>query len=97
MFTTARTTANISAVRKLLASKPGVSPEAIYTIIALITIEKRPNVSMLTGSVSKSRSGLRKMLRIAKTITTRIEPLNVTVTPGTRAAVTITANAEIIK
>jgi hypothetical protein len=95
IFTNANTTANMSAGINPPTINPGVRPDAIYTRNALITIENKPSVRILTGSVNKTRRGFKNKFNIASTMTTSIDPTKVTSTPGTSAAVMRIATAEI--
>lgn len=63
---------------------PGTKSVVIRNIIALTTKMNNPNVSMVKGKVSKTRTGLIKVLITPKTIAARSADVKVeTLIPGT--------------
>lgn len=65
-------------------------------ISALMTKRKRPNVKIVTGSVSNTKTGLRKMLSNPRTQATMTEVVKLTTcTPGIKCAMHNTSTAVI--
>lgn len=84
-LTTERIILKRSAHQKPSTLNPGTILETRIMIIALITNVKRPIVTILIGSVKKSKIGFTKAFKTPSTIATRRAGMNpATVTPGRR-------------
>jgi hypothetical protein len=65
-----RITLKSNAHQKPSTTNPGTILPISMIISAFMTNKKNPNVTMVTGIVRKTRTGLMKVLRIAKAIAT---------------------------
>jgi transcription initiation factor TFIIIB Brf1 subunit/transcription initiation factor TFIIB len=85
---------NTNAEKKLVTTKPPTKLAASKIITAFITNKKRPNVTMVAGSVKNINSGLTNMFKIAIAKATQIaEDMFAIATPGKMPAKAKTANA----
>jgi hypothetical protein len=90
-----RTIAKSSATKNPPTAKPGTIEAASMIRSALMTIENNPSVRTLIGKVNSTISGLINMLIRPITSAAKSAPMKVTLTPGTKKAARIIANAEI--
>ena len=85
-MTIANTRANKSAVQNPVTENPGTTIAASSTRSALMTSEKSPRVTIVTGKVNTSRIGRINRLSAPSTTAAITAPMNVISTPGTTYA-----------